>query len=110
MTRKVKKLYWYSRLGQVELEEQIYQRAGRQRRPFSEAAGVSCRSYSLGLQRAVTDFGADVAFGKVPQKLREHYGIEVPISAAQVITKQHATTIKQEQVRLERPSREVHYE
>jgi hypothetical protein len=29
------------------------------------------------LQRAVTDFGADVAFGKVPQKLREHYGIEV---------------------------------
>jgi hypothetical protein len=54
------------------------------------------------LQRAVTDFGADVAFGKVPQKLREHYGIEVPISAAQIITKQHAATIKQAQVRLER--------
>lgn len=63
---------------------------------------MSCRSYSLGLQRAVTDFGADVAFGKVPQKLREHYGIEVPISAAQTITKQHAGTMKQEQVRLER--------
>jgi hypothetical protein len=54
------------------------------------------------LQRAVTDFGADVAFGKVPQKLREHYGIEVPISAAQIITKRHAATIKQERVRLER--------
>jgi hypothetical protein len=50
----------------------------------------------------VTDFGADVAFGKVPQKLREHYGIEVPISAAQVITKQHAARIKQERVRLAR--------
>ena len=50
----------------------------------------------------MTDFGADAAFGKVPQKLREHYGIEVPLSAAQIITKQHAATIKQERVRLER--------
>ena len=49
----------------------------------------------------MTDFGADVAFGKVPQKLREHYGIEVPISAAQTITQQHAGTMKQEQVLLE---------
>jgi hypothetical protein len=56
----------------------------------------------LGLQRAVSDFGADVAFGKVPQKLLEHYGIEVPISAAQIITKQHAATMKQQQVMLER--------
>lgn len=50
----------------------------------------------------MTDFGADVAFGKVSQKLREHYGIEVPISAAQTITKQHAATMKQQQVMLER--------
>jgi hypothetical protein len=59
----------------------------------------------LGLQRAVTDFGADVAFGKVPQKLREHYGIEVPLSAAQTITEQHAATMKQQQVMLERMPR-----
>jgi len=63
---------------------------------------VRCRGYSLGLQRAVTDFGADVAFGKVPQKLKEHYGIEVPISAAQVITEQHAAKMKEQQVVLER--------
>ncbi len=63
---------------------------------------MHCRGYSLGLQRAVTDFGADVAFGKVPQKLKEHYGIEVPISAAQTITKQHAAQIKQQEVVLER--------
>jgi hypothetical protein len=54
------------------------------------------------LQRAITDFGADVAFGKVPQKIKEHYGIEVPISAAQTITEQHAATIKQQQVMMER--------
>ena len=63
---------------------------------------MHCRGYSLGLQRAVTDFGADVAFGKVPQKLKEHYGIEVPISAAQTITKQHATRMKQQAAVLER--------
>jgi hypothetical protein len=50
----------------------------------------------------VTDFGADVAFGKVPQKLKEHYGIEVPRSAAQTITKQHAARMKQQQAVLER--------
>lgn len=63
---------------------------------------MRCRGYSLGLQRAVTDFGADVAFGKVPQKLKEHYGIEVPVSAAQTITVQHAAQLKQQQVVLER--------
>jgi len=49
------------------------------------------------LQRAITDFGADVAFGKVPRKVKEHYGIEVPVSAAQTITEQHAARIKQQQ-------------
>lgn len=63
---------------------------------------MRCRGYSLGLQRAITDFGAEVAFGKVPQKLKEHYGIEVPISAAQGITKQHAAEMKEQQVLLER--------
>jgi hypothetical protein len=63
---------------------------------------MHCRGYSLGLQRAVTDFGADVAFGKVPQKLKEHYGIEVPSSTAQTITKQHAARMKQQQAVLER--------
>lgn len=63
-------------------------------RPFCESAGVSCRGYSLGLQRTLSDFGADVAFGKVPQKLQEHYGIAVPVSAAQTITEQQAAAIK----------------
>jgi hypothetical protein len=63
---------------------------------------MHCRGYSLGLQRAVTDFGADVAFGKVPQKLKEHYGIEVPRSAAQTITKEHAARMKQQQTVLGR--------
>jgi hypothetical protein len=41
------------------------------------------------LQRVITDFGADVSFGRVPQKMKEHYGIEVPISAARALTEEH---------------------
>jgi hypothetical protein len=97
-----KNLYWYTRLGQIEVSEQIYRRGGEQVRPFCESAGVSCRGYSLGLQRALSDFGADLAFGKVPQKLKEHYGIAVPVSAAQAITEQHAAAMKRQQAELQR--------
>ncbi len=42
------------------------------------------------LQRAMTDFGADHAFGQVPSKLREHYGIEMPDRTIRNITEFHA--------------------
>lgn len=45
------------------------------------------------LQRAITDFGADVPFHKVPAKLSEHYGITVPISSSRAITEKHAEEI-----------------
>ena len=67
-------------------------------RPFSMAAEVYCRSYSLPLQRAITDFGADVPFSRVREKLREHHGIEVPISSAQAITQNHAACVHQTQL------------
>lgn len=63
------------------------------KRPFQEIAGIACRGYSLLLQRAITDFGADVPFGRVPDKLREHYGIELGTRTAAVITEQHAHAI-----------------
>ncbi len=65
-------------------------------RPFCQSSGVSCRRYSIPLQRIITDFGADVPFGRIPQKLKEHYGITVPISSAQKITQNHAATILQQ--------------
>jgi len=42
------------------------------------------------LQRAVTDFGADVSFAQAAEKMKEHYGIDVPTSMIQKITKVHA--------------------
>jgi hypothetical protein len=59
-------------------------------RPFSAVAGVSCRGGSLALQRVMTDFGADEAFGRVPDKLQAHYGIAMPVSTIQRTTEQHA--------------------
>jgi hypothetical protein len=57
---------------------------------FQQGAEVRCRGYSGPLQRVITDFGADVAFGQISKKLQEHYGIEVPTSSAQAITEKHA--------------------
>lgn len=58
--------------------------------PFTQGAGVDCRDYSILLERAVVDFGADVSFGQAVEKFKEHYGIDVPLSAMQSITKKHA--------------------
>jgi hypothetical protein len=41
----------------------------------------------------MTDFGADLAFGQVPAKLKEHYGIEVPVSAVRTITEAQARNL-----------------
>jgi hypothetical protein len=47
----------------------------------------------LPLQRAATDFGADTSFATSVNKLKEHYGIEVPISAIRLMTQKHAEGI-----------------
>lgn len=46
------------------------------------------------LQRKITDFGADIPFNKVNEKLEEHYGIKVPENGARTITLHHAYRIK----------------
>src|SRR5512144_2894744 len=66
-------------------------------RPFRAAAGVSCRCCSLPLQRVMTDFGADHAFGRVPAKLKEHYGIAMPVSTIQRTTEHHAQQIYEQE-------------
>ena len=67
-------------------------------RPFGAVAGVSGRCSSLPLQRVMTDFGADDAFGRVPAQLKEHYGIAMPVSTIQRTTEQHAEGIYEPEV------------
>jgi hypothetical protein len=66
-------------------------------RPFLQVAQVTTRSCSLPLQRAMTDFGADHAFGQVPKKLQEHYGITVGASTVRKITEGHGTRLREQQ-------------
>lgn len=47
------------------------------------------------LQRRITDFGADVAFGRIGEKLKEHYGTSVPVSSARRITLTQAGGMRQ---------------
>ena len=63
-------------------------------RPFSKAASVTCHGYSLGLQRVLTDFGADHSFAQAVAKVKEHYLIEVPQSAARKYTLRHAAQMQ----------------
>jgi hypothetical protein len=41
----------------------------------------------------MADFGADTAFAGAAQKLQEHYGIRVPISAVRAITQDHGARL-----------------
>lgn len=78
------------------IEEQEYRvkRSGVRFRPFSESAEVRSRGYSRALQRALCDFGADHAFARVAEKMKEHYGIEIPSNAARQITEKHAAAME----------------
>ena len=84
----------------IAVEEPLFRRGTKALRPFSERAGVACRAASLPLQRVLADFGADHAFGRVPDKLREHYGIDMPASTARRTTERHAQCLfEQERAR-----------
>ncbi len=61
-------------------------------------AGIHCNGYSRPLQRAVTDLAADVPFACVGEKLKEHYGIDLPRSAAATLTYRHAHALAPEEV------------
>ena len=41
----------------------------------------------------MTDFGADEAFARAAAKLKEHYGIAVPVSAVRGFTEEHGATM-----------------
>lgn len=68
-------------------------RRGAQARPFCERAQITHRAYSLPLQRALTDFGAEKSFGGAVKRMREHYGIDVGASAVREHTLAHAKAI-----------------
>jgi hypothetical protein len=81
----------------MEVVEQVLRlsRRGRSVRSFSQALGIRTGGYSKLLQRALTDFGAEEAFGRAALRVKEHYGIEVPTSAIRRITFRHGRAINE---------------
>jgi len=73
--------------------EPQYRTNSKRIRVFAQSAGVSQRGCSRPLQRVVSDFGADVPFAKVMDKLVEHYGIFVCESTIRNVTQTHAQKI-----------------
>jgi len=45
----------------------------------------------------MTDFGSDQSFGEAAKKIKEHYGIEVPISATRKVTQAHGEAMLQQE-------------
>ena len=79
------------------MEEQTYRNneSGKLCRPFHDRAEVTCRGYSTRLQRAITDFGADLPFAQVREKILEYYGIHIANGAAATITESHARRLNE---------------
>jgi hypothetical protein len=74
--------------------EQVFKwTTGGSWRPFSESAEISCRGYSLLLQRKITDFGTEKSFEKAARQFKEHYGFDIPESAVRRITEGHGEAI-----------------
>lgn len=65
-----KKLWWHTTFEEIAVSEQEFRVLGQRFRPFSNLAEVHCRCCSTALQRVITDFGADHAFGLVPKKFK----------------------------------------
>ncbi len=92
-----KKLWWRSTFDVIEVEERLFRKGRHLLRGFSKQAQVSCRGLSKPLQRAVTDFGAELPFAQAQLRLREHYGIEVPVSGIREVTEQHGKAMHEQQ-------------
>lgn len=52
----------------------------------------------------MTDFGADHAFGQVPKKLQEHYGIGMPVSTVVKVTERHGQQMQRQRETAALPS------
>jgi hypothetical protein len=86
---------WFTTFGAVEIGEQLLRlsRRGAQLRPFCLAAGVRPQGYSRPLQRVLADFGAEASFQAATLRVKEHYGVLIPISALREQTLRHGRAI-----------------
>jgi hypothetical protein len=75
----------------VEVRERIWRsQTTNYVRPLPKRLGVTARGRSRRLERVLTDFGCEEAFGRAAERVREHYGFEMGASAVRTPTMKHA--------------------
>ena len=73
------------------MRERIWRRSTQNYvRPLPQRLGVRARGRSNRLERVLTDFGCEHAFGRAAQSVREHYGFEIGASAVRLTTLKHS--------------------
>ncbi len=86
-----KKTPWYTTFGEIAIIERSFLDGCHFLRPFCLSAEVKARGYFLSLQHRITDFwGRCLFFQGFAEKMKEHYGITIPVSSIRKITEAHA--------------------
>jgi len=67
---------------------------GRTARPVVRQMGLRHRQRTLAMERALTDFGAEVSFARAAAWFEEHYHVAVEPSTLQRVTKHHARAME----------------
>lgn len=89
------------------MRERIWRNSSRSHvRPLPPRLGVTSRGRSRRLERVLTDFGCEQAFGRAAQSVREHYGFAMGASAVRASTLKHSQRARQQlQGQYEQPFR-----
>lgn len=83
--------------GKIEVEERIWRSSSQSyKRVFAPATGITPRGRSRGLERALSDFGAEHSFGQAAARFREHYGFEIAASSVREATLRSAARAQAE--------------
>ncbi len=74
-----KRIKYKSLFGPIEVESPYLwdKKTGRGARPVKDQLGIEHGSRSLGVERALADFGAEESFGQAAKRFEEHYGWEI---------------------------------
>ena len=89
--RKKKTLTWWCVFGLVRVRDRVWRSAQQSYlRPLPGRLGVTPRGKSPRLERVLTDFGCEQAFGQAVDSVREHYGFTLGVSAVRTATLKHA--------------------
>jgi len=76
--------------GSFEIDSPYLWDKGRGVKPLVDEMGISHHGRSVGVDRALSDFGIEESFGQAAKRFREHYGYEIEASTIRRVTHQSA--------------------